>query len=390
MYHSISSIPTTTEPLQCSPLRTLLIENSEQDALMLEQALRKGGLEPVVLRVESPDELEAALSQHWDIILADFALPKLSALYTLEIVRRCGKDIPCIVVSDAIGEENAALVMRSGACDYITKSNLSRLAPAVRRELLETQRREHHRLTQQQLLESQREVEQQRQRQREMRLLEQLVSGVAHEVRNPLNAIGALFEALFEEIAEKESFKAYHHHIKVQVERLSKLMIDMMEMGQPLDQASFVPVSLTELCTQAAEVWNISHQRSPRPQVEIVMESGATSCLALGDSKRLHSVLLHLMENATHHASADSLITLRLSLLDTNTISIEVIDRGQGVKAHFVQRVFEPFFTTRTAGTGLGLSIVLHIIEAHGGTVHLRNNTPAAGCTVHIKLPLHH
>lgn len=390
MHNPRSSPPETSEQSQSGPLRTLLIESSEHDALMLEQELRKGGLNPLIQRVETPDELEAALTQPWAIILADFALPKLSALYALEIVRKCGKDIPCIVVSSNIGEENAALVMRSGACDYITKSNLSRLTPAVRRELQEAQRREHHRLTQQQLVESQREVEQQHQHQREMRLLEQLVSGVAHEVRNPLNAIGALFEAFFEEIAEQEPFKEYHHHIKLQVERLTKLMIDMMEMGQPLDQASFAPINLTELCTEAAEVWNMSHQSSQRPQVELVMECGATSCVIWGDFKRLHSVLLHLFENAAHHAPADSLITLRLRTLQNTTLIIELEDRGQGIKPQFIERVFEPFFTTRTAGTGLGLSIVRHIIEAHEGSVCLCNNTPPPGCTVQIKLQLHH
>ncbi|HJO09220.1 MAG TPA: response regulator, partial [Verrucomicrobiota bacterium] len=119
-------------------LRVLVVEDSEFDARMLVGLLRAGGFEPDFERVETAGALRAALGQgSWEVILADYNLPKFSAPEALEILQGSQLDIPFIIVSGGIGEDTAVSAMKSGAHDYLMKGNLARLVPAVERELRE-------------------------------------------------------------------------------------------------------------------------------------------------------------------------------------------------------------------------------------------------------------
>jgi two-component system, cell cycle sensor histidine kinase and response regulator CckA len=120
------------------PLRLLQIEDSESDADMILRLLMHAGFEVFSHRVEDAVGLRHALEDPtWDVIIADYHLPGFDAPGVLRILQECGNDIPCIVVSGKMGEETAVEMMKSGAHDYLTKNNLTRLAPAVERELAE-------------------------------------------------------------------------------------------------------------------------------------------------------------------------------------------------------------------------------------------------------------
>jgi len=122
-----------------TPLRVLLIEDSEPDALLITRELRRAGYDAVVTRVETAEAMEAALAQGgWDIIISDYALPQFNSPAALSIAQ-AKTDLPFIVVSGTIGEETAVDMMRSGAHDYLMKNNLKRLGAAVDRELRDAQ-----------------------------------------------------------------------------------------------------------------------------------------------------------------------------------------------------------------------------------------------------------
>jgi len=119
-------------------LRVLLVEDCEDDALLLERELTKGWYKPLVKRLDSPGAMSAALrDQTWDLVLADWNLPRFSALFALEMLKCNGFDLPFIIVSGTIGEEAAIAAMKAGAHDYVMKSNLGRLVPVIQRELQE-------------------------------------------------------------------------------------------------------------------------------------------------------------------------------------------------------------------------------------------------------------
>lgn len=128
-------------------LRALLVEDSEDDALLLISQLSQADYQPQWLRVDTREALLAALDrQEWDIVFADYSMPHFSGTAALAVVRERGLDIPFIFVSATIGEDTAVEAMRAGANDYVMKGNRKRLLPAVERELREaTMRREQRR-----------------------------------------------------------------------------------------------------------------------------------------------------------------------------------------------------------------------------------------------------
>ncbi len=131
-------------------LNVLLVEDCEDDALLVLRELGHSGYDVTHARVETGPGMTAALAeQQWDIIIADYALPQFSGAAALEILQRSGLDLPFIIVSGTIGEDAAVAAMKAGAHDYVMKSNLARLAPAVERELRDAEvRRERRRAAQ--------------------------------------------------------------------------------------------------------------------------------------------------------------------------------------------------------------------------------------------------
>ena len=122
-------------------IRLLLVEDRMADAELVLHELRRAGLDPDWVRVETEAEYRAALNPGLDLILADFNLPQFDALRALAILKETQLDVPFIIVSGSIGEQAAVESMRGGASDYIFKDNLSRLAAAASRELEAAQQR---------------------------------------------------------------------------------------------------------------------------------------------------------------------------------------------------------------------------------------------------------
>ncbi|MHA1650417.1 MAG: PAS domain S-box protein [Candidatus Helarchaeota archaeon] len=136
-------------------IRVLIIEDSEDDTLLLLRTLQRNGYNPIYQRVETKEALKDALANNvWDIILSDYLMPKLSGLDALTILKESGLDLPFILVSGAVGEETAVQLMKAGAHDYINKDNLTRLIPAIEREILEAKIRHQRRIAEQNLKKS--------------------------------------------------------------------------------------------------------------------------------------------------------------------------------------------------------------------------------------------
>src|SRR5437773_4881601 len=117
-------------------LRILIIEDSEEDTPVLVRRLEWSGFTPIWKRVDTIESLRTALAQEtWDIAFSDYSMPGLGIREALALVKERGPDLPFIVLSGAIKEEDAVAMLNAGAKDYILKDNLSRLIPVVEREL---------------------------------------------------------------------------------------------------------------------------------------------------------------------------------------------------------------------------------------------------------------
>ena len=138
------------------PLRVLLVEDSEDDAALVLRTLRRAGYELDWERVQTADTLTEALARRaWDIVLSDYNMPQFDALQALRTLRGQSAHLPFIIISGSIGEETAVAAMRAGANDYVMKTNLPRLVPAVERELRDAAERQERARTERALFDLQ-------------------------------------------------------------------------------------------------------------------------------------------------------------------------------------------------------------------------------------------
>jgi two-component system cell cycle sensor histidine kinase/response regulator CckA len=137
------------------PLRVLLVEDSADDAVLLEREIRRGGFDLSLTRVENESQFLAAISQTWDVVITDYVLPRFTALGVLRHLRHQQLDVPTIVISGTVTEAELIEAMKAGAHDYVQKQNLSRLVVAIRRELGEAAGRRRRREAEDALREAQ-------------------------------------------------------------------------------------------------------------------------------------------------------------------------------------------------------------------------------------------
>ena len=123
-------------------LKILLVEDSDDDALLLIGEINRGGYEVRYERVETREAMAAALeSQAWDLVISDYAMPAFSAFDALKLLQQKAADLPFIIMSGSIGEGRAVEILKAGASDFITKGVSPRLIPAITRELREAEER---------------------------------------------------------------------------------------------------------------------------------------------------------------------------------------------------------------------------------------------------------
>ncbi|MDO8586343.1 MAG: response regulator [Armatimonadota bacterium] len=124
------------------PVGVLIVEDSEDDVLLITDELEENDFDLTHLVVETPEAMASALrEQAWDLIIADYTMPRFSGPDALKVLRESGLDIPFILVSGTSSEDTGVAMMRAGAQDFILKRSLSRLGPAVKRELAEADSR---------------------------------------------------------------------------------------------------------------------------------------------------------------------------------------------------------------------------------------------------------
>jgi two-component system NtrC family sensor kinase len=297
---------------------------------------------------------------------------------------QCKKlDIPFIIVSGAIGEEAAVAAMRSGARDYVMKDNLTRLVPAVERELNEAQTRRERKWMEQ----DKERLEKQLELAGRLASVGELTAGVAHELNNPIAAVQGFAQLLTVREDLDESLKEDLEIIYREAQRAARITGNLLSFARQ-HKPKKRSISINEALKQSLE---LHAYRMKVNNVNVIMELDPDQPKTMADFHQIQQVFVNIITNA-EQAMSDSGIQSELCL-KTETVDDKILvyisDNGPGVPKENIKRIFDPFFTTKDVGkgTGLGLSICNGIIRAHGGHISVKA-FPKKGTTFVIEIPL--
>ncbi len=217
--------------------------------------------------------------------------------------------------------------------------------------------------------------------------LGRLSTVVAHEIRNPLMIIKAALRSLRRDDLTPAETRAAVADIDEEILRLNRIVSEVLDFARPI-KFELAPVDLNALCEDAARA-----AAGDGNGGDVALDLDRTLPRIVSDGDRLRQVLLNLLGNARHAVAARQEqaangcpIRLATRRAADGRVAIDVRDRGAGIAAEDLPRVFDPYFTTRRTGSGLGLAISRNIIEGLGGTIAITSR-PGEGTDVRIELP---
>lgn len=214
--------------------------------------------------------------------------------------------------------------------------------------------------------------------------LGEMAAGMAHEIRNPLGGIQLYAAMLAQDVADRPAALATTQKIASGVKRLEALVSQVLQFTREIS-AQRVPCDLAEIVAQSCE------SAAPHAQKANVMlhVCGPQHLPITADPLLLGQAVLNLLLNAVEAAGAGGTVQLTYGPAQTSpspaAFTLQVADSGPGLAPQVIDKIFNPFFTTKDTGTGLGLAIVHRIVEAHEGTVSA-SNQPGGGALFEIRI----
>ncbi|MEI7934254.1 MAG: ATP-binding protein [Chlorobiaceae bacterium] len=221
-------------------------------------------------------------------------------------------------------------------------------------------------------------------RQEKLTAMGELASGVAHEIRNPLNAIGVLGQRLDMEFSPTEDEQEYHHLVRAivsEVHRVNAIIQRFLKFARP-PQLMLAPSDLDELIEQYRPVLE---GEAEAKGLHFRLKACSESKVSI-DREQMQQVLLNLVQNAVEATQENGIVTVTAGKR-SGTAFIEVVDTGKGIPGKMLSQIFNLYFTSKDNGTGMGLSIANQIIQAHGGILEVESRE-GEGSVFRIILPL--
>jgi len=371
-------------------LRILIAEDSEDDAELIVHHIKRAGYRLIYKRVDNARELTAALrKENWDAVISDYSMPSFSGLNALQTLKKSGLDLPFILISGAIGEDIAVEAMKAGAHDYIMKDNLTRLVPAIEREIREAGVRtskksiEHERIV---LVDRLQEA---------LRARDEFLVVASHELRTPLTSLvlqTQIIKQINSQNLPQEVKEQRRQEVMVSLEKqigkLTNLIENLLDVSRisvgqftinpsKFDLRSLVEEVLQDLCEDL---------RQAKCQTEI---HSVASVIGEWDRLRMEQVIVNLIGNAIKYAKG-SAITITIEPSGENARLI-IQDRGPGISKANQAKLFRRFERAASSdyvgGLGLGLYITRQIIHAHGGWICLESEV-GKGSKFIVEIPI--
>lgn len=347
--------------MQRPVLRALFVEDSPTDYNLLLRLLRVAGYQVEATRVETEAGLRDALqASSWDVVISDHNLPEFSSTEALNIVKEMGVDAPFIIVSGAIGEDIAVEAMIAGADDYILKSRLPRLVPALKRSLAAAASRRKERAAAQRLRELSAHLEQVKENER---------TAIAREIHDD---IGGLLTGLTFDLAWLQSH-ARGDEVLERLHNMQTLLGQARSSVQRILRELRPP--MLELGVVAALEWQ-AQDFSRRHGIPChFISNRETIAVSEAISAALFRICQEALTNIAKHAQATS---VHIDIFaDESSVTLEVTDDGVGLADD-----------SQTKAGSYGLLGMRERAAALNGWVEI-NSAPGRGTSLMLSLPLH-
>lgn len=357
-----------------------------------------------VITAESGEEcLTKVERENPPLVLLDYMMPGMDGMTTLRELRQRFPDTYVIMLTGKGNEQIAVEVMKAGAADYVLKpfSNqdlIDRIENVLRIRRIEIHNREL-RLERERLLseiaswnselerrvtEKTIELEQAHAeilQAEKLATLGHLAAGMAHEIRNPLNAISLFTQMLKPALADDAERTGYLDRLLGEVDRIDNILIKLLAASsRPRGEAQ--PVSLFEVIDRTLVSFSEQLEASG---IELAKELETNIPPIMADPAEIEQIFTNLFANAIHEMRQGGSLGVRLAQVG-GRIQIRVSDTGQGIPPQNLNKIFDPFFTTKSKGTGFGLSVVLRIVKTYQGQIKVQSE-PGQGTVFHIEFP---
>ncbi len=381
----------------------ILVVDDEKVIVELTALLLRGRGFTVLTAHNGEECLDIVRNEQPALVLLDYMMPVMDGETALKNIIQNHPDTYVIMFTGKGSEEVAVRLMKTGAADYLQKpfvnsSLLERIDTVLQIRQVELANRDLLREKDQLQLEVEawnlhleRRVEEKSQElelaHREILQTEKLAAlghisaGMAHEIRNPLNAINLFAQILSGAYCEDLENSSYIRKIIEEVERVDSILVKMLAASRgtsaPRSEVGFEKVARKVLAD--CEVLC----RSQRVMVECLIEEDIP--LIIADPTDIEQIFTNLVTNALFEMQQGGRLGVRLTL-DEGFIRLEISDTGRGIPKEHLSQIFDPFFTTKEKGTGFGLSVVLRIVRGYGGLIKAESEV-GRGTTFIVKLP---
>jgi len=225
-----------------------------------------------------------------------------------------------------------------------------------------------------------------------------LVTGLAHEINNPLASVASCAEGLAERLKiilehteghnDKEEWDAFPEYLKIicdETYRCKTIISNLLNFSRQ-SEPEFIRIDINRVVNDTLSV--VQYQSQIKMQ-NIQLDLSKDPCVVVGDPQQLKQVFMNLIINALHATEDHGDISISTGRNQTD-VQIVVKDSGIGIKPEYLDKIFDPFFTTKPTGkgTGLGLAICYGIIDVHNGRIEADSEGPGRGATFTVTLPL--
>jgi signal transduction histidine kinase len=205
-----------------------------------------------------------------------------------------------------------------------------------------------------------------------------LFSGVAHQIRNPLNAITLELELLSQDARESKPVEDHVHAVREEMSRIDLVIEALMRFMRP-GQLKLERVAANDLMREAAKGVN-------DPSIEVRCELESAAAFVKADRAVLMEALRNIVQNAIDAMPRGGRLTLTSAVAD-GFVVLSIADSGQGIAPEHLEDIFQLYFTTKEDGNGVGLPLALRAVDLHGGTLNVESKVNQ-GTAVRIRLPL--